>query len=181
MNRERGDTLIEVLIATAILAAAVVGGLGIMNFGFGVILNAVERTQVQAAVTSQISLARFARDEDVRDRAGLGGAGGTLWNDILARASTNYTSSVCDPATGAPAPGDNPFYINEDGSAITTAGVPATPTAVPTAGNGLWVEAHRPSATTTYVDVYVKACWRPSAGSTSQEAKSVVRLYVPAS
>lgn len=178
MNNERGDTLIEVLIATAILAAAVVGGLGIMNFGFGVILNAVERTQVQAAVTSQISLARFARDEDIRDRAGLGGAGGTLWNDILARASTNYSTSVCNPATGAPAPGNNPFYINEDGSAITTTGVPTAPTGIPSAGNGLWVEAHRPTPTTSYVDIYVKACWIPAAGSTAQEAKSVVRLYV---
>ena len=58
MRRENGDTLVEVLIATTILATAVVAGLGIMNFGFGAVLNSIERTQVQAEITSQLSMAR---------------------------------------------------------------------------------------------------------------------------
>ncbi len=180
MNRESGDTLVEVLIATAVLAAAVVGGLGIMNFGFGLILNSIERTQVQAGINSQLSLIQYARDAYVRaDRDGTVAGGPAVWQAVLDNATSSYSKDVCTgvgvPATNS---GRNPFYIKDDGTAYQ-AGVPATATSAPTAGSGLWVEAVRPSVTTNYIDFYVKACWQPSAGTTNQESRSAMRLYVP--
>lgn len=180
MRRESGDTLVEVLIATAILAAAVVAGLGIMNFGFGVILNAIERTQVQATMSSQISLVRYARDAYIRaGQTGAGGGGAAVWEAILNGTPSTYNQTVCN-ANGTPntSAANRPFYISEDGGTITL-GNPAAATTIPEAGKGLWVEAVRRSATTNYIDVYVKACWHPAAGSTNEEARTVVRLYVP--
>lgn len=190
MRRESGDTLVEVLIATAILGAAVVAGLGIMNFGFGVILNSIERTQVQASVNSQLSFIQYARDAYVRaGRQGTQPGGPKVWSDIVANARSTYSANVCN-ASGAPDTNasKNPFYIDirQDGGTppkdiaefilMTTPFLAAT--TVPTAGNGLWVEAVRPTGT-NYIDFYVKACWQPAAGSTKQESRSAMRLYVP--
>ncbi len=181
MRRESGDTLVEVLIAITILGAAAVAGLGIMNFGFGAILNSIERTQVQASINSQLSLLQYARDAYVQaGRPATPAEGGAkIWQDIMLNMTTaNYSKDVCksdaSPNTNT---GRKPFYIKENG----TDQVPLTtfPAAngVPTLGNGLWVEAVRPSASTNYIDFYVKACWQPVAGSTNQESRSVMRLY----
>lgn len=180
-RRESGDTLVEVLIATAILASAVVAGLGIMNFGFGIILNSIERTQVQAELTSQISMARYARDAYVAaGRSGAGGGAADAWEKLVSGASASASASVCanDPAR------PTPFYLSLDatgGVARTPTSANAATTAAATAGNGLWVEAVKitTSSGVNYVDVYVKACWSPATGSITQEAKTVVRLYAP--
>lgn len=180
MRHESGDTLVEVLIATAILGAAVAAGLGIMNFGFGVILNSIERTQVQASVNSQLSLIQYARDGYVRaGRVGTEPGAPAIWQAILDNTSSTYSKNVCN-SVGQPATttGNKPFYIKDDGSAYT-AGMPVTATAIPTAGNGLWVEAVRPASDPNYIDFYVKACWSPAAGTNYQESRSAMRLYVP--
>lgn len=183
MRHEDGDTLVEVLIATAVLAAAVVGGLGMMNLGFGTILNSIQRTQVQAGVNSQLSLIQYARDAYVRaNRDGTVAGGPAVWQSILTNTTTTYSKDVCT-ATGAPATAqtNNPFYVKDDGSLyapLTGFPLPAV-SDTPTAGSGLWVEAVRPTPTTNYIDFYVKACWQPTAGTTNQESRSAMRLYVP--
>lgn len=181
MRQQSGDTLVEVLIATAILGAAVVVGLGIMNFGFGTILNSIERTKVQASVNSQLSLIQFVRDAYVRAgrQATPSDPAASTWAEIVNNiATTIYSSDVCmtnaAPNTAAVR---NPFYINADGTAPVV-GIPASATSTPTTGNGLWVEAVRPSGA-NYVDFYVKACWQPAAGATNQESRSTMRLYAP--
>ena len=177
--RERGDTLVEVLIAITTLSIAIVGGLGAMNIGFGAMLNATERTQVQASINSQLSLIQYSRDEYVRaGRDGTVAGGPAIWQWVLGHTNTSYESSVC-ASDGAPAiqTARNPFYIDDTTMAQVQMTTVTTPASVPTAGDGLWVEAVRPTPTTNYVDVYVKACWQPAAGSTNQEARSVMRLY----
>lgn len=182
MRRQSGDTLVEVLIATAILSVAVVGGLGMMNFGFGTILNSIERTQVQAGINSQFSLIQYARDEYVRaSRDGTVTGGPAVWQAIIDNATDTYSTDVCTSA-GAPATNAsrNPFYIRDDGSVyepLQFTPTPAVPTGVPTAGIGLWVEVVRPTTTTNYIDIYVKACWPPAAGVANQESRSAMRLY----
>lgn len=179
MTGEGGDTLVEVLIATTILSAAIVGGLGAMNLGFGVILNSTERTQVQANVNSQLSLIQYSRDAYVRaNRDGNVAGGPAIWQWILGHTNASYESGVCD-SDGAPTinTARNPFYI--DDTTLTSVQITSvtTPDTVATAGDGLWVEAVRPTPTTNYIDFYVKACWQPAAGSTNQESRSVIRLY----
>lgn len=178
-GRQSGDTIVEVLIATAVLAMAVVGGLGVMNFGFGVILNAIERTQVQASVNTQLSLIQHARDSYIRaDRDGTK-ALGKPWQDIMDGAKDTYANNVCknagEPDTSLSV---NPFYMSET-DATYAGGMPVVAPSVPRAGTGLWVEAVRLTPTTNYIDFYVKACWLPSAGTGNQESRSAMRLYVP--
>lgn len=185
MRRESGDTLVEVLIATAILASAVVAGLGIMNFGFGIVMNSIERTQVQAELTSQVSMARYARDAYVA--AGMTGAGGgaaAVWENLSATAGTSASAAVCN-ASGQTSPATGSFYLAAHGvdgvTRMPVSSTPTTPSGAATVGDGLWVEAVSvsPSSGVKYIDVYVKACWPPATGSTIQEAKTVVRLYDP--
>lgn len=181
MKHQSGDTLVEVLIAVSILAAAVVGGLGIMNFGFGVILNSIERTQVQANVSSQLSLIQYSRDAYVRaNKDGTVAGGPAIWQAILTNATSSYSSDTCT-TTGAPQTNASrkPFYIDDTGATYVS-GVPgAATTEAARAGTGLWVEAVRPSPATNYIDFYVKACWQPAAGTTNEQSSSVMRLYVP--
>lgn len=179
MRRESGDTLVEVLIAIAILAMAVVGGLGVMNFGFGVVLNAVGRTEVQAAVSSQLSLIQYSRDAYARNgRNGTIPGGAAVWEAIKGKVTTTYSSNVCNddasPATGSL---NEPFYVKEDGNA-PLGEAPTKANGYASAGNGLWVEAVQPPGA-NYIDFYVKACWEPVAGSNNEESRSTMRLYAP--
>ena len=182
LRRESGDTLVEVLIATTILATAVVAGLGIMNFGFGAVLNSIERTQVQAEITSQLSMARYARDEFVRARGVATGNGGAqAWQELMTGANNLPSATVCT-GDGKPAPAAHSFHLVQDatGGVRRIQASPSEPTGVATAGDGLWLEAV--SVTTpsgvNYIDIYAKACWPPSTGTINQESKSVTRLFV---
>ena len=182
VGRDSGDTLVEVLIATTILATAVVAGLGIMNYGFGAVLNSIERTQVQAEITSQLSMARYARDEFVRARGSVSGGGAAQdWSDIMANADTAPSANVCT-ASGDPSPAANAFHLVQDatGGVRRVPGSPTATSTTPTAGDGLWLEAVKVTTPSdvNYIDIYAKACWQPSAGTINQESKSVTRLFV---
>lgn len=184
-RNESGDTLVEVLIATAILGMAMVGSLTAMSFGQGIALRSVERTEVQGLMNSQLSYLRYARDQAIAGDK-------TLWLSIAGKAG----SSV--PASGSTCNGMRPvftanmFYINEPTSVAPTPTVvnyptssPAVPVAAngaPVPGAGIWIDAVSGgvSPNPRYIDFYVKACWRPASGSDPQESRTVMRLYVPA-
>lgn len=183
-NSERGDTLVEVLIATAILGAAIVGGLTIMNFGYSIASNAVERTQVEATMNSQLSLIRYARDGYLRANQQATDPASRLWVQINSKATTGVSSeTVCTGSTPAPT---NGFYVRDDfatlgntGSVVDYSGTVANGLARP--GTGMWVEARKSrdaDTTVKYIDFYVKACWEAVGSNPQQEARTVMRLYV---
>lgn len=187
--REAGDTLVEVLLATTILGAAVVGALYAMSTGQGIALRSVERTEVQGALNSQLAYLRYARDQ-----ASLNNA--ALWDSIVAKtvpaASSPDQSIICNGATGRPNySGSQMFYIQESTPAVPTpvlqayplvsAGVPVSATTIPAPGEGIWIDAVKGGTSPTeYIDFYVKACWPAASGSQMQESRTVMRLYVPA-
>lgn len=179
---EAGDTLVEILIATAILGMAVVGALAAMSFGQGIALNATERTEVQSIMNSQLSYIRYARDMKIQNKTD------PVWDAITAQATaTAIPSTIC---TGSrPTFRSNMFYINEFSGVtpqtlatypMVSFGVPKAPTGRPAPGDGIWIEAQSGGTTpAAYIDFYVKGCWSPSSGSTMQESRTVMRLYVP--
>ena len=181
-RRERGDTLVEVLIAIAILSAAIVGGLTMMNYGYSIASNAVERTQVQATMNGQLAYIRHARDAYIRANQQATDSGSQLWAAIIPKIVSGATSSATCSGT-APQQAANSFYIRDDvagvgaGSIVNFTGTPATTLAQP--GNGMWIEARRAGGAVGYVDFYVKACWQPVGNLANQEARVVMRLYVP--
>lgn len=182
ITSERGDTLVEVLIATAILGAAIVGGLTIMNFGYAIANNAVERTQVEGKMNSQLSFIRYARDAFIRSNGSTTDGGSRMWTAIMGKVTTAASSqAVCNGSAPQPT---NGFYINDnvasvsDTSIVNYTGAAAPAVAAP--GSGMWVEGRQASANPVrYVDFYVKACWQSIGSNPQQEARTVMRLYVP--
>jgi len=181
-NTQRGDTLVEVLIATAILGAGIVGGLTIMNFGYAVANNAVERTQVEATMNSQLAFMRYARDAYVRAGQQPTDTASQLWVAIMGRVTTAASSqAVCNGTAPQPV---NGFYINDNlatlssASVVAYSGAAASGLAAP--GSGMWIEGRQASGgSVKYVDFYVKACWQAIGNNPQQEARTVLRLYVP--
>ncbi len=180
--RERGDTLVEVLIAVAILSLVVVGALQVMSAGQAVALNGVERTQVQSILSSQLNLIRYFRDEYIRADNQPTTPAAQDWAAVVGRfAGSTINPSPCSGAVR------NGFYIAENYAAAAPVGqftmTPYTYSAangVPALGNGVWVEAQQVIAgSSSFVDFVAKACWDPVGSGTKQESKIVMRLAVP--
>lgn len=179
--RERGDTLVEVLIAVAVLSAAIVGGLGIMNFGYSIANNAVERTQVQASMNSQLAMISYARDAFVRSNQQPTDGGSRAWQQIMSYVTTGSpNANICSGITPQSSGG---FYIKEDITNLDTASVTAfnntAATALAQPGTGMWVEGRQAGGSVHYIDFYVKSCWSPIGANADQTSRTVMRLYVP--
>lgn len=190
IDKQRGDTLIEVLLAIGILTAAIVGGLAIMNRGNAEAYNALERSQVRAEVAGQAEMLHYLRDQYLLARANnqqpVSGTPAGLWEEIR----TTYATDEDTPDQGdCSEPRAGSFFINTSGTdlAINAFSYPANEAtdAAAVAGNGLWIEAVTPAAYVGaqpapqygYIDFYVKACWNPAGGTIKQNLSTVVRLY----
>lgn len=181
MDRERGDTLVEVLIAVAVLSAAIVGGLGIMSFGYSIANNAVERTQVQASMNSQLAMISYARDAYVRANKQATDGGSKAWQAIMTYVTTGApNANTCSGATPQPSGG---FYIKEDIASLDNTNVTAyngtSATTFAQPGAGMWVEGRRAGGSVSYIDFYVKSCWSAIGAREDQMSRTVMRLYVP--
>lgn len=182
---ERGDTLIEVMLATVILAVVTVGTFGIMNRGIAMSQEVLERTEVRARLNEQLELATYFRDQyadarrtDVPLTAYPASVGNSIINRSMNSALVTGTApSACAPNSGA-------FSLQRDATTnqyrLVDYPVAVTPPTTPTPGSGLWLEvAQSPgSAPVPYIDIYAKACWQTIGGNTGTQS-SVMRLYVP--
>ena len=184
---QRGDTLIEVMLAVVILSAVTLGGFSIMNKGLGISYGVLERTETRAQVSQQLELLTYIRDQYAQSIAS--GAGGssypaTLWIDIRNNrasdpvAANSAAPNVCTPSTPSKA-----FFIEPNTAPSTTYKLTnytvSVPQTIPLPGNGLWIEAvPSPGATTVgYIDFYVKACWNAIVGGQNETISSTMRLY----
>lgn len=185
MLKERGDTLVEVLVAVAVMAAITVGVLGVLNRGIGEALNASERVAVRSLVSDQIELLNYVRDAYVQAEPNDRNAyPASLWTAIrnLGGPGAPNIRSVSDCTDG-----NRAFYIEYDNTTtryeVRDFNGSAVASAIPGPNNGLWIDPKKfdstsvPGAGVSYVDLSVKACWRPVSGSVDQNLSSVVRLY----
>lgn len=188
---QQGDTLVEVLLAIAVLSAIIVAVITLMNYGHAMGRDSLERSQVTALMTEQSEMLQYIRDsyanapQEDKDQYPA-----VLWKDL----STTWTAAV-EPA-GCKI-NTKPFFLDRtfvgagkdfttsiqafDGTTISEGSSNYVSTyAKP--GSGLWVEAERPAAGSVgvdYINFHIKACWSPSGQGPKQEAKTVVRLYMP--
>lgn len=191
VQKESGDTLIEVLLAIAVLSAVVVGAVGLMNRGHAMGRDALERSQVTSLMTEQAEMLQYLRDSYAdADAAGQAAYPASLWTTLLGSWTAAAEPQGCQVNSKAfylerssTGPGGDVSVVIKDFNENTIN--PSSTDYVETyakPGSGLWVEAERPAPGTVgvdYVNFYIKACWSSASEGPRQEAKTVVRLYVP--
>ena len=185
---ERGDTLVEVTVAMAVLGLMLAASLAVINRGLMGVSNAVERTSVRASLSSQAELLRYVFDDPVTNKeaykwildhtgsnVSLGQNGCEIGNNSGFYLSVNNK-------TGTP-----PVEIHELDSADTNK-LANNVYGQPEAGDdkrvsrGIWIEGDKHDAQGDmpgYIDFYVRACWTPHAAQQpgSGRMESNVRVY----
>lgn len=195
-QRERGDTLIEVIMAFAVFALVAVGGLMLMNRGTNAAQISLEITQTQKIIAAQEETLKYLRDAygTSEDATGPSAVMRDIITNRLVTAPSQFSRDTC-PATGAFP--NRAFALNPSSDfntpttgIITTLtsmndpGAPAFPR-VDTTGTGMsygvWIEAVRGETAAdepAFVDFHVRACWlNPSGGVLT--TGTISRLYVP--
>ena len=183
-KNQRGDTLIEVMLAIAITAIVVVLTITLMNRGTASIRSSIERSQVRSAMQGQVDLLLFMRGYYMADDA-VGGFK-DKWTNIL----TNYITtdplkpgSISDKSGCSPGASTVlPFYLEVSATGLNLAGYStgSAPEAMAKPGQGMWIEAYRVNGSNSApnaIDFAVRACWVPFGGGSIQHETTIVRLY----
>lgn len=204
-QRERGDTIIEVLFAVTVFALVAVGSLSIMNQGTAAAQRALEITLVRQQMDAQAQALRYIHQayiasyqKDGAAPSGIAAEWGKMTNKLTGRGVDS--ASEFGVTEGGRCPASVPeksFLVNArmaimwNGSPSMTAPVGAS---LPpfaqiiynddssiNAAYGIWVEAV-PSANTDgpgFVDFHIRACWDSAGGSAPVTLGTIVRLYEP--
>ena len=187
---ERGDTLVEVTVAMAVLGLMLAASLAVINRGLMGVSNAVERTSVRASLSSQAELLRYVFDDPVANKEAYEwildhtGSNVSLGQNGCEIGGGGFYLSV-NNKTGTP-----PVEIHELDSAKTQQlanNVYGQPEAGEVGNNsgvsrGIWIEGDKHDAQGDmpgYIDFYVRACWTPHAAQQpgSGRMESNVRVY----
>lgn len=174
--KQRGDTLVEVLMAVVILSVVIVGAMTMMTRGLAAAQVALEHSQVRLSVNGQVEMLRFARDTYLKTATDPSGA---QWSAIITGSNANPVTydTTCNVTSGKQA-----FYMSKNGSQVTRNNyTPSTPATVATPGSGLWIETVlSPSGISpAYTDFVIRACWSGSGSAGQQRTVTAVRLYDP--
>ncbi len=161
-----GDTLVEVMLATAILSLVLAGAFTISNRATRINQTASERTQVSNLMQREAELIRALKD--------TGEA--ALWTAVDSRNNGSENSSFCDGSGSNPRVGA--FYVQDD---LTIADISTDSNGnvqdnIPTDFFDIWVEAVNSSAPVTYTDFFVYGCWDAIGGEGFQRSGLVMRL-----
>ncbi len=186
---ERGDTLVEVTVAMAVLGLMLAASLAVINRGLMGVSNAVERTSVRASLSSQAELLRYVFDDPVTNKEAYKwildhtGSNVSLGQNGCEIGGGGFYLSV-NNKTGTP-----PVEIHELDPAGTTE-LANNVYGQPEAGHignsnksqGIWIEGDKHDAQGDmpgYIDFYVRACWTPHAAQQpgSGRMESNVRVY----
>lgn len=195
MLKQRGDTIIEVLLAITIFSVVAVGGMAVMNQGSNAAQRALEVTLVKEQINSQAEALRAARQMNA-------GGDSTTWSWIKQRATTDPTTTVdahgnCNDAgfsgsgesfvlngqTASYLEGARPITIKSenDPTAPPYAQMMYRPTVPATVSYGIWIDANQvsdqSSAGVEAYDFTIHACWYSPGQSQPMQLQTIVRLY----
>jgi type II secretory pathway pseudopilin PulG len=205
-QKERGDTIIEVLFAVTVFSMVAVGTLTIMNQGTGIAQRALEVTLVRQQIDAQAEAIRYIHQAYVTSfQVGVPVSTGPAaeWRKMTNKTTgkgANQASPFGQTAgttCSATAPGERPFILNARKALLagtTPAMVPPVGASVPPFAQveynstsdivstyGLWIEAV-PSTTasaTGFVDFHIRACWESPGSTAPVTLGTIVRLYEP--
>ncbi len=185
---ERGDTLVEVLVALSVFGIILVGTFALMNKGMAQMYDTMERSEVRLLLNRQTEMLTYARDMHMQQ---LGGsvltaphdtAAATLWNTIKGLPSVGGAPNMSSCGNGNNTT-SNAFAVttaaNGSLTHITNANIRAQASAVPAPGDGLWIQKVRSGSgnPVPYTDFYIRACWQQNSSPVTQVISTVVRLY----
>ena len=147
-----------------------------MNRGLAAAQIALEHSQVRLAINDQIEMLRFARNAYVANPAS---PSSVQWAAVVAASDQqaityDQTCNVSGSKQG--------FYMTKSASSVArNTYTPNSPTAVASAGSGLWIESVLSPAAITpaYVDFVIRACWQGSGSTGQQRTVTAVRVYDP--
>jgi len=172
-NKQSGDTIVEVMLATVIMSVIVSASFALVNRASRINQVSSERSEATNAMQSQAETLRLWRDAAIgqngdaerweqikKDKLNDAGAVGS--NNECA----NFLSGGTDPT------GDKAFYFGDDLSLISF----ATPNIDAPNIDGryfVWVEGFTGNG---YIDFYVHSCWQGPGGTGPQQGSLVYRL-----
>lgn len=201
---QKGDTLIEVLLAFAILSLVVVGALSIMNRGTIAAEQSFETTLVRQQIDGQANTLRYLHDAYIAHYT-PGATAATLgattpagqWATMSSKLSATHASSITD-LTACPASSPAGSFVLDPSTAqfkgvgtgmvhsVTFSQVAYKSTGAFDTAQGLWIEGIRsvPSGdanqnNTRYIDFHIVACWDAPGGGPPSTIATIVRLYEP--
>lgn len=180
---QRGDTLVEVTIAFAVLGLVLAATSSIINRSLLNIMNATERTTARGEVNSQAELLRYVFERSQDNQA----AYNNIINNKVNGSSSNLTSSRgygCQASNRAFA-----LKLSDDNITVVNVAQGSKKGAAEFAphaegDNGIWIDGVKHNGTTNspdYIDFYVRACWTPYAANEEGQGRleSIVRVTLP--
>lgn len=198
---QRGDTLIEVLFAFAVLSLVIIGALTIMNQGTLASQRSLETTLVREEIDGQATTLRFLHDAYVaKFQPNATYAVNTPayeWATMVSKLSATSSTSF-GGVTSCPTPPSGSFILDPVTAkyqGVNTKLAPAKTFAqlvynssnVFTESDGVWIEGIKSSdvqtdpnkQNVTYIDFHINACWDAPGNGPPMTIGTIVRLYEP--
>ncbi|MGH7196152.1 MAG: type IV pilus modification PilV family protein [Candidatus Saccharimonadales bacterium] len=177
--KQRGDTLVEVLMAIVIMSVVIVGAITMMSRGLAAAQIALEHSQVRLSINGQTELLRYLRDQYVIDNQG---GAASVWRDIITT-SNEQPSQYGDVCRVTPVKATSAFYLEKANNQVQKQAFDPSrePATAAVAGEGLWIEAAKSpnGISPAYTDFVIRACWQASGSGGEQRTVTAVRLYDP--
>lgn len=176
----RGDTIIEVMLAMALLGAVILGVMGVMNYAHSQLETSLNRSHTQAVMESQLDIVRYARDQFVLN-VQPPNPGRNLWDDLAPHIhSSAPNATVCADNRNDSWAGDH-LSITSTAAGFAVANASAAQRLSdfqPEPGDGMWVELGE-SVTPGMIDVAIKACAVGLGSQPELESKIIITLVDP--
>ncbi|MEX0934386.1 MAG: glycine-rich domain-containing protein, partial [Candidatus Saccharimonadales bacterium] len=179
-SNSRGETIVEVLLATVILSTVIAGAYTLSTRATRIGQASIERTEVTNHVQSTAEVLRGIAFE-------RGAAFSRIVSDEEETSFVTDITPVYDETFCQPTPGSRPFYIDLD-NVGSTDDDPNTlfnrdviraydPDDIEDDSiYNIWIEAYQQDA--NYIDFHIRACWQSITGPDFNRSGAVSRLYI---
>lgn len=183
-ENQRGDSLLEVMLAISVMSMIAVGSMTVMNRGNNIAINSLWRTGARMAINSQAELLAYYH---ASNSAGYACAFTSSSVPPCTAPSPKFSTSMSDSshigdATGTTGSNGATTWSTKAFRMTTSGPVSVVPTcntsaAWTSAGTGVWIDAVH---YVNFTDFYIKACWAGQHGmaaSGNSNSITIVRLY----
>lgn len=176
MFRQRGDTIIEVIMAVTIFSFVAVGTMTIMNKGVSAAQRSLEVTLVRQQLDAQAEMLRFVHDrakEDVPSYV-------TLWQNVRTNVVSVPTQLLDVNACPASVPSGFVFIPTGAGNIAMTTAYNSSPMTYAKVDSGVAYGVSVQLANVTdgaAYDAYIQACWSSPGLARPMTIGTITRIY----